>query len=194
MQLSTILLCAFSALVAAAPAPAQPAQLEKRAVLAELFPNYLIPIKKNLPDTAFGTQYTGNVSYVPTASGSEVVLLVGFDVPNNAATVCKLKFVLPQGTPWALTGTPKINYYRLATPTALTATWNNRPARINGSVPDGTITIPLSGGTGVVTGSFPCNKGARNDFYFEVARPGPGSFYWFELTTPKTGVTLEMSN
>lgn len=37
------------------------------------FPHYLVPAKQAYPNTAFPTQYTGNVSYTPSA-GNEVIL------------------------------------------------------------------------------------------------------------------------
>ncbi|KAI5795506.1 hypothetical protein DFH27DRAFT_612767, partial [Peziza echinospora] len=124
-----------------------------------------------------------------------ITTIAGFDVPNNVATVCFIRFRLPQVSKnsWAVSGTGsgKIDVYGLSRPVnPETDTWNYRPVR-SPPAPLATIQV-VAGGEGIVTGQIPCSKGRRLDFELVAQRPGSTYLHWFELDAPKTGITVEM--
>ena len=47
-------------------------KLEKRTTPHAIFPITILPVKKSTPDTAYGTQYTANISYTPAQNQREV--------------------------------------------------------------------------------------------------------------------------
>jgi len=165
----------------------------------ELFPNYLVPAKQNTPNEAYNTQFTARVNWTSAAAGDESITFVGFDVPNNGLTNCAIKFtVAPKttdGFQWTLSGAGAMSLYLLNNPVVPgTTTWNSRPARLS-NTPSFTIVEPLAGGDATLTGaSIPCKNGQRMDFEASVTHSaGASGFFFFELTSPKTGWTLEMS-
>ena len=84
-----------------------------------LFPHYLVPIKQAFPNTAYPTQYTGQVSYTSTWHKDEIRLLAGFDVPEDAEDGwCAIKFTLapktsPYGYQWTVNGSGKLDVWLL---------------------------------------------------------------------------------
>lgn len=98
----------ISTLTLAATALASPLKIDSkvydkeigiRALEAVLFPHYLNPIRQATPNTAYPTQYTGEVAFTSEAHKNETRLLVGFDVPANVGTRCAIKFQLPPNVP-----------------------------------------------------------------------------------------------
>ncbi|KAL7273812.1 hypothetical protein RUND412_003303 [Rhizina undulata] len=173
-------------------------QKRQTDVIAELFPNYLVPAKEADPTTAFPTQYTVQTSYTSATAGNETTMFVGFDVPANAATTVELRITLapasPGGYQWVAGGTRKLDAFGLTSdivPGQLS--WNNRPGRYP-ATPLFQFEVPVAGGDAVVLSStaVKAQHNRRMDFEIAITRPGPGNFDWFELTSPKTGITLVM--
>ena len=110
-----------------------------------------------------------------------MTLFVGFDVPNNSATSCYLKFTLPlaSSNSWLLSGSGTLEIYGLTRPVDHTRdTWNQRPARYP-QYPLGQIQV-IGGGDGTVTGSIPCHLGTRMDFELVASKPhGYTKVSWF---------------
>ncbi|RPA88198.1 hypothetical protein BJ508DRAFT_320297 [Ascobolus immersus RN42] len=192
-------------LAAALSSIAQAAPAEKRQVapIQVVYPNYIIPIKQNAPDTAFGPQFRGDIYYHSFAARNETRLLLGFDMPSNAATNCQLAFNLPPaGTPnafpWSQSGNPTLWVYTLSRIVDVTDTWNKRPAR----VPEarvGTIILRSEqfpdASQSLIQGIIPCKKGQRLDLELAYrAQGGEGNVNWFEMSDPRTGITVEMFN
>ncbi|KAA8913237.1 ubiquitin 3 binding protein But2 C-terminal domain-containing protein [Sphaerosporella brunnea] len=184
------------AVTAALAAPTAEDAPQSQGLLNVLFPNYLVPIYQANPDTAYPTQYEGDVSYTPGVA-NEVRLLVGFDVPANSGTRCLIKFRLEPKTPWGydwtVTGTGKLDVWALTSiiQNGVT-TWNSKPARTSVN-PLFKIVQPLQGGDAAVWGAvIPCNGGQRMDFEVAATRPGATTFNWFELDYPKSGITMNM--
>jgi len=163
-----------------------------------LFPNYLVPAKENTPNQAYNTQFTARVNFTSATSGDEAITLVGFDVPANGLTNCAIKFELapkdPNGFQWEVTGTGRLSVYQLASNIVPgTTTWANRPAKVSDHASFFILQSPSGGAATMGGASIPCKQGQRMDFEVSVTRPGPAGFLWFELSSPKTGITLEMS-
>jgi len=189
-----------SVLALAASALARPAKdskdISNASLLTTLFPNYLVPINEASPNTAYPTQFTADISF--TVKGNETRMFVGFDVPSNGATSCAISFTLPppqagEQFPWTVTGTGQLDVFQstnIVVPG--TTTWNTKSGRTT-VAPLFQITEPLTGGDATITGSnIACNLGQRQDFEVLITHPGPASFEWFELSSPKTGITLNM--
>ncbi|KAG0128234.1 hypothetical protein HOY82DRAFT_671655 [Tuber indicum] len=164
-----------------------------------LFPNFLIPIKQSTPDTAYFTQYTATISYSGGDTGNEQRTIVGFDVPQSTKHNCAISFVLPApvpgGYPNAVNGSGKLDVYGFNGEIINgQTTWNNRPPRYPLFTPLWTIYQPTNFSPAIIAGSpIPCNHGRRMDFEVVATKGvGPTYFDWYELATPKTGVTLDM--
>jgi len=179
---------------------AAPATIEKRVLVDTRFPNYLVPARESDPYTTYSTQYTAQVDYTPDVA-NETTFFVGFDVPNNGATLCTLRFTLPPKVPggyqWTVQGSGRLDIFGLMNiiqPGELS--WMNRPERYPSATPLFQLIEPLSGGDATVIGSpIRCQGGQRMDFELAGARGfGSVKFDWFELTSPKSGITLEMYN
>ncbi|PUU75631.1 ubiquitin 3 binding protein But2 C-terminal domain-domain-containing protein [Tuber borchii] len=186
----------FLAILLASVFAAPTASLQKRTTT--LFPNYLIPLKQSTPNTAYPTQYTATILYNgDDSTGNEQRTIVGFDIPGNNEHNCTISFVLPApvlgGYPHAVNGSGRLEVYGFNGQVINGVTnWNNRPPRYP-LTPLWTIVQPTNFGPATVTGSpLPCNHGERMDFEVVATKgAGPTYFDWFELTTPKTGITLD---
>lgn len=111
----------------------------------------------------------------------QITLIVGFDVPVNAATECYLKFTLPWATEsnWVVTGSGLLDYYGLSRPVDHQHDcWNSRPQRVPPNALGQIQVFP--GMDGVVTGKFPCHMGTRMDFELAACKPkGPTYVHWY---------------
>ena len=102
-----------------------------------------------------------------------MTLIAGFDVPDNGATACYLKFTLPS----APTEHIFLDYYGLSRPVDhIHDTWNHRPARFP-QYPLGQIKV-IGKGDAVVTGTIPCHLGTRMDFELVASKPDT-RIHWF---------------
>ncbi|KAF8544463.1 ubiquitin 3 binding protein But2 C-terminal domain-containing protein [Trichophaea hybrida] len=190
-----VILSSFNSVFGVPIADAASQDLEK-----VLFPNYLVPIKQAKPKIAFPTQKTGQVHYENPTDKNEIKLLVGFDVPKNVGTRCAIKFGLeakvPGGYQWTVNGSGMLDVWSLASMiTPGVTTWNNKPKRTT-TDPQFTITQydDPEGGDAIMTGKvIPCKGGQRMDFEVAGTRSGgPVYFDWYELDSPKSGITLNM--
>ncbi|KAF1939816.1 hypothetical protein EJ02DRAFT_245564 [Clathrospora elynae] len=165
------------------------------------FPHLLIPLVSTSPDTAFGTQKDATVSY-SSSTGAQQWTAISFDVPNNAATICRLNFKVntdpSMGAPFELNGTAPfaINISRIKpTLNAQTTTWNNRPATIDYY---DTYTISQDKQVTEINSKwFDCPKGMVAQFIIHPASQRDLDLYWFELAYGADeggphGVVLEM--
>ncbi|KAF8445158.1 ubiquitin 3 binding protein But2 [Terfezia claveryi] len=173
MKTSFTLVSLFTAAAFAVPTHTIPRLIDT------LFPHYLVPVKSLQPDTPFGTQHTGTIIW--GSGNEEVALIAGFDVPENGATTCCLKFVLPwaSSNSWLVSGSGILNFYGLSRPVDdVHDTWNHRPERFP-HYPLGQIEV-IRGGNGTVTGSIPCHLGTRMDFELVASKPhGYTTVSWF---------------
>jgi hypothetical protein len=169
--------------------------------LAELqyvdFPHLIIPLREATPDSAYGTQTTGEIS-------NSVSTEVSFDVPADVpAAICRINFHVntnpAKNAPRALSGQAPYTFlvYRLkATIVQDKDTWNSHPAKMgDGAV--ARITLSESGGVIVEGGWFECPKGDVAQFILEAESDREFRYSWFELNYPAEaggvhGITLEM--
>ncbi|KAL0637478.1 hypothetical protein Q9L58_003533 [Maublancomyces gigas] len=184
-------------------APTTAPIIRKSEVIDTIFPHYLVPAVQNFPNTTYATQHTAQINYTGFDSDmSETTMFVGFDVPYNNATNCLIKFTMPDvlsgGYEWTAKGSGKFDVYMvtsLIVPGELS--WNNRPQRYPTLNPQPLfrITQPTQGGEAAVDGyMMRCFNGQRMDFELVADhQAGMVEFDWFELDTPKTGITMEMS-
>ncbi|RPB15424.1 hypothetical protein P167DRAFT_533227 [Morchella conica CCBAS932] len=127
--------------------------------------------------------------------------MIGWDIPAGGPKNCIIKLELsqepgqPQNT-WKATGGGRMNVYILSDSPPInyrTISWDNRPAR-SPPVPQWSVAQPISGGKAAITGaSIPCPEGR---LFVELTSDEQSLLYlkWFELTQPRNGITLEMSN
>lgn len=160
--------------------------LEKRQAASglELYPNFIVPVQPAQPDTAFGTQYVGNIF-----NGQN--LDVGF-YPSGTGTTCDLLFHLP-GTPsnpgngvssYSLGGPQVFFVQQLAGEVSSGTTFNNRPARI-GNI----FNFQLTQGQTTNITTVPCQ--ANVPIAFEFAAIVQSSVQWFETSaSPAVGIVL----
>ncbi|KAK9454216.1 ubiquitin 3 binding protein But2 C-terminal domain-containing protein [Dipodascopsis uninucleata] len=93
-----------------------------------IYPNLIIPINSESPDTAIGTGYWANL----TKSGSsEQDVLLQYDVSIDYTGTCELKFMFPDNPitfPFYLEGDTTIDVYELTGQVSESDTWNSHPA------------------------------------------------------------------
>jgi hypothetical protein len=184
------------------------------------FPHMLLPLKKSQPDTAFPTQNNATVSYdvrvnknthtrnrldhtylYQDRSLDEQWTAVNYDVPDNAADICRLRFLINTDTfknaPLSLKGEAPfaINISRIE-PKLVNGgtTWNNKPAITEHY---DTYVLSMNGATEVVSKWFSCPKGNVAQFVIHPASKRYLDVYWFELNYGVEdggphGVVLEM--
>ncbi|KAK9243882.1 ubiquitin 3 binding protein But2 C-terminal domain-containing protein [Lipomyces tetrasporus] len=93
-----------------------------------LYPNLIIPINSNKPDTALGTQYWANLT---KSSSEEQDVLLQFDVNIKYTGTCELKFMFPDNPitfPFVLEGDTTIEIFALTSQLTESATWNDYPS------------------------------------------------------------------
>jgi hypothetical protein len=159
------------------------------------FPHLIIPLNSNKPDTALGTQHSGQVS-------NQVHTEISFDVRADIpAAICRINFHLnlnpTKNAPWTLYGNPpyEVKVTRLRpTINKDKDTWNSRPAT-TGYV--ATIRLQSDGSVQVQDGWFDCPKGNVAQFLLTPANGNGMGLTWFELDYSAAeggphGITLEM--
>ncbi|RYN27805.1 hypothetical protein AA0120_g10631 [Alternaria tenuissima] len=163
-------------------------------------PHMLLPLKNSQPDTAFPTQNNATVRY-DDRSLDEQWTAVNYDVPDNAANICRLRFLINTDTfknaPLSLKGEAPfaINISRIE-PKLVNGgtTWNNKPAITEHY---DTYVLSMNGATEVVSKWFSCPKGNVAQFVIHPASKRYLDVYWFELNYGAEdggphGVVLEM--
>ncbi|KAF2198714.1 hypothetical protein GQ43DRAFT_474291 [Delitschia confertaspora ATCC 74209] len=165
-------------------------------LISRQFPSLLIPVSQDAPNTALGTQYTGQVAI---RNGShQIYTEVLFDIPPNAATSCNLSFSISTSrpAPWTLTPSPPFpgpfifNISTLSSaPNKCLDTWNHRP-----SVKDwvATVEVKHDGSVKMTGGKVGCLKGQTANFLVYPGRAGTMGLEWFEEADPVHGITYEM--
>ncbi|KAL1798550.1 hypothetical protein ACET3X_002587 [Alternaria dauci] len=164
------------------------------------FPHMLLPLKKSRPDTAFPTQENATVSYNGRTL-DEQWTAVNYDVPVNAANICRLRFLINtdpfKNAPLILKGEAPftINISRIE-PKLVNGgtTWNNKPAITEHY---DTYVLSMTGATEIVSKWFLCPKGTVAQFVIHPASKRDLDVYWFELNYGAAdggphGVVLEM--
>ncbi|KAF1841247.1 uncharacterized protein K460DRAFT_421050 [Cucurbitaria berberidis CBS 394.84] len=164
------------------------------------FPHLIIPLVSTAPNTSFGTRLDATISYSPSSGASEFTE-ISFDVPNNQAAICRLKFWINpdpnKNAPRELSGEapyvfnisrlePKINKN--------SDRWNSYPAT-TGYVK--TVELDHSGVKWQDDGWFSCPKGQVAQFLLRPSGNRAFRYYWFELDYPADqggahGIVLEM--
>lgn len=150
----------YSALSIVLAAPTAAPTVRKRDIVEVIFPHFLVPAVQMSPDTTYATQYTAQINYTGSdydmsettmfgkrqppkpivvvslhfLANNHTAVLVGFDVPNNNATNCLIKFTLPEALPggyeWTAKGSGKFDVYMVTSPIVPgELSWNNRPQR-----------------------------------------------------------------
>jgi hypothetical protein len=159
------------------------------------FPSLIVTLKERTPDSAYGTQTSGEIS-------NSVHTEVSFDVPSDVPTnVCRINFSIntnpSKNAPRALSGQAPYTFvvYRLApTINKDKDTWRSHPEIRNYVA---TITLSQSGGVTVKNGWFQCPKGEVAQFLLMAETERAFRYTWFELDYPSSaggphGITLEM--
>ncbi|KAF1839402.1 hypothetical protein BDW02DRAFT_150882 [Decorospora gaudefroyi] len=170
-----------------------------------LFPHLLIPLKSWEPNTAFPTEPDAYVTY-SSRTGAQQWTAINFDVPNNNAIMCRLRFLVntnfAMNAPFALYGTPDftINISRIK-PELVNGvtTWDNRPP-ITDFYDSYTLMQDADGKATVrenVSEWFLCPKGNVAQFVMHPGSQRDLMLYWYELDySPENGgphgIVLEM--
>jgi len=179
---------ASASLIASALAAPAPAAIEERGTATTFFPWLLVPIKQAQPNTAFGTQYTVDVSYDPKQA-NRVDTLVTFTntVPLKTGQKCSLQFNLdPSGkSNWSVTGSDKFEIVELGGAVDQSNTWNKCPSY---GRTIGTVSISPKGGAGTVNAPIVCKQG-RVDYALRKSGNGALNIHWFEEKNPLLGLT-----
>jgi hypothetical protein len=126
---------------------------------------------------------------------------VNFDVPDNAANICRLRFLInidtSKNAPLELAGKApfEINISRIE-PKLVNGrtTWNNKPAITEHY---DTYVLSTNAASETVSKWFQCPKGKVAQFVIHPASKSDLDVYWFELNYSATeggphGVVLEM--
>ncbi|CAN9147336.1 unnamed protein product [Alternaria alternata] len=155
------------------------------------FPHMLLPLKKSQPVYRFSDPEQRDRQLRP----------VNYDVPDNAADICRLRFLINTDTfknaPLSLKGEAPfaINISRIE-PKLVNGgtTWNNKPAITEHY---DTYVLSMNGATEVVSKWFSCPKGNVAQFVIHPASKRYLDVYWFELNYGAEdggphGVVLEM--
>jgi hypothetical protein len=159
------------------------------------FPHLIIPLKKNSPDQAFGTQTSGEISQA-------VWTEVSFDVPSNVdANICRINFHIntnpSKNAPRTLSGDAPYTFliYRMLTDINQdTDSWNSHPKTTNYVA---TVTLTPGGGVTLLDGWFQCPMGDVAQFLLTPVGSRAFKYTWFELDYASDaggphGITLEM--
>jgi hypothetical protein len=160
------------------------------------YPHLIIPIKKNSPDTAFGTQNSGEIS---NSVWTEISFDVRSDIPSQ---ICRINFHIntnsTKNAPRSLSGDAPYRFliYHVASPINKdTDTWNNSPEIRNYVA---AVTLTQAGGVTIEDGWFQCPFGDVAQFVLTPVNSNkPFKYTWFELDYSNEeggphGITLEM--
>ncbi|KAK9470818.1 ubiquitin 3 binding protein But2 C-terminal domain-containing protein [Dipodascopsis tothii] len=154
------------------------------AASTSIYPNLIVPINNQYPDTSLGTQYWANI----TKSGdSEQDVLLEYDVPSTYTGECVLKFNFPDNPitfPYYLEGDTRIEIYELEGTFTEDATWNDHPA--TGDLLD-TVTL-TRGGYAWATAS-KCNAGSANGYLLKCIGDCTVE-YFIDYNPPPVGTVL----
>lgn len=158
------------------------------------FPHLIIPLNYSAPDTAYGTQKSGEVS-------NRVYTEVSFDVRADIpAKICRLNFHIntnpTKNAPWTLDGAgPYTFLIGRQRPWIDTDkdTWNTYPDVQNYAA---TVEVSKDGSVNVEDGWFQCGKGEVAQFLLYSMSPDM-RLTWYELDYPQElggphGIVLEM--
>jgi hypothetical protein len=160
------------------------------------FPHLLIPIKKNTPNTHYGTQTTAEVS-------NNVWTEVSFDVRSDVpASICRINFHIntnpTKNAPRSLSGDEPYQFLVNRLTSTIDKdrdTWNHSPEITNYVA---RVTLTQDGGVTVEDGWFTCPKGNVAQFVLTpVNNARTFKYTWFELDYPSElggphGITLDM--
>ncbi|KAJ5716946.1 hypothetical protein N7488_002592 [Penicillium malachiteum] len=140
------------------------------------YPHLIIPISSSSPDTAYGTQYFGNVS-------TTVSTIFNFDIPSSyEGSTCNLVFLFPkksqlETSDYTFSGNGKIDFSKLSAVASEETTYNNAP-----SVSDNLGDITISEGNSYVVSTFSCPAGET--VAYEMSEAGTTDLYWFNDWNP----------
>ncbi|KAJ6028106.1 hypothetical protein N7540_003682 [Penicillium herquei] len=140
------------------------------------YPHLIIPISSSSPDTAYGTQYFGNVS-------TTVSTIFNFDIPSSyEGSTCNLVFLFPkksqlETSDYTFSGNGKIDFSKLSEVASEETTYSNAP-----SVSDNLGDITISEGNSYVVSSFSCPAGET--VAYEMSEAGTTDLWWFNDWNP----------
>lgn len=140
------------------------------------FPHLIVPVDSSKPDTAFGTQYNGQVS-------STVSTIFNFDIPqSDAGKTCTLVFLFPekselQTSSFNFTGDGRVDFAQMNSPATERTTFHTMP-----TIKTDFHVSTLQPGTSYVIASFPCPAGET--IAFDMENSGTTDLTWFEDFNP----------
>ena len=185
-----VLLASMAGYSNAAPTPEGPTALQQRASL-QLFPNLIINVDKSNPGASSGAGYTAHMT--PT-----VATVFSFDIPYDINPTCTLSFALPPPGglfSYTVDGSGAITVSPIhgvvSSPTSygavaplLGGSYGSFDAASHG----GAIGVPCSAGTTLQVVLYLFNPINR-----QLLSVGDGTVEFFELQSPLTGLTLDVS-
>jgi len=141
------------------------------------YPHLIVPVNSASPDTAYGTQYFGNIS-------STVSTIFNFDIPASySGKTCSLVFLFPEKadletSDYTFNNEGGLVSHVLKTTATSSTTYANAPAFAleNGSIPS------LVSGNSYVISSDSCPGGETVSF--ELSASGGADLYFFEDYNP----------
>lgn len=131
-----------------------------------------MPVNKNSPDTAYGTQYFAGIN-------STFSTIFNFDVPASyAGKTCSLEFLLPnkqdlETSTYTISGSGAIDFEQLSGVASAATTYNNAPKVAKDL---GTFTITPGSSTIVASGA--CAAGTTVSY--ELVAEGTTALYYFQ--------------
>ncbi|KAF1815367.1 hypothetical protein P152DRAFT_479305 [Eremomyces bilateralis CBS 781.70] len=169
-----------------------------------LFPHLLIPVHHKYPDTAYGTQFFGEVGTYPNGDemGHLVDMVILFDMPDdfkrNTYHHCSVAFHLDNVTDnWSVEPPEPADarysflVYQLQTLPDINDTWNT--ARSFGERPAASIHISPGGEVVVESDQLACGGGEWDTASFiMIPTDDRAKVWWYELSDPVNGITYQM--
>lgn len=140
------------------------------------FPHLIVPVDSSKPNTAYGTQYNGNIT-------PQISTIFNFDVrPAFAGKKCSLVFLLPTNPPsdtssYTFSGSGNLHFYKNSGLATQQTTYNGRP----GVAQDYGITMVTPGHSYTIA-TFDCPAGQA--VAFEISSGDNTCLNWFQDYNP----------
>jgi len=136
----------------------------------------IVPVNKNSPNTAYGTQYFAGVN-------STYSTIFNFDIPASyAGKQCSLEMLLPNKkdlvtSDYTMSGSGNIDFQQLAAPASQSTTYATQP-----KVAKDLGVFPITPGSATIVASGPCAAGMTVSY--ELVAQDSTALYFFEDYNP----------